>query len=674
MTSSSETLIDRNVSVVDLYTISPHFLLGSYYGYSKLDGTTHSGAAWTMASAGVNIAMPSNVGGANKAGVNVSVGGDFGLGSGNWGIWNRGEQSLREIATLTAGKHVIQFGGQMVRTTQPIGNSFQEDGTFDFTNGLTGNNMADFELGVVSNFIQGGGLYLNVTGINWSAFVQDDWKPTPRLTISAGLRWDPFIPPKDSLRRVSCFEPGAPQSLRYPNAPADLIFAGDRGCPGAGIFSYYPNLGPRFGFAYRLTQDGKTSLRGGVGYYYEPPDTLIYQQIVGVPPFAPIINLTDVSLADPYGSAGIANPFPTEFGPRNPGPTATFPSDISFSQIQSTHLRPAMVVAWNLTVERSIGPNWLFRASYVGNDGHHLYGTGDQESGLLQLNPANYIPGNSTEANTQQRRVYPDYGSIAEIDSGVNSNYNAGEFTLERRFTRGLSVLSNFTWAKGLDDFGPPSLYTPFFTNTCSCGRYFDYGPSDSDLSKVFKIDGTYEMPHVAFHGPADKLINGWGLTGIVNWQTGLPFTIFSGVDNSLSAMGADRADLTVPDIHNAVLSSARSHADMVNEFFNTAVFAPNKIGTFGNTGKNVLLGPRFFDADFAVTKNTKVNERLSFQFRAEFFNAFNNVNFGNPNNFQNSPGFGEITGLLGSNSFNGPTSYGTAQPRIIQFGLKAIF
>jgi len=674
MTSSAETLIDRNVSVVDLYTISPHFLLGSYYGYSMLDGTTYSGAAWTIADAGVKIAMPLNVGGVNKAGVNVGVGGDFGLGSGNWGVWNRGDQSLREIATLTTGKHVVQFGGQAVRLTEPIGNSFQEDGTFRFTNDLTGNNMADFELGVVSAFIQGGGLYLNVTGINWSAFVQDDWRPTPRLTISAGLRWDPFIPPKDSLRRVSCFEPGAPQSLRYPNAPADLMFAGDHGCPGAGIFSNYNNFGPRFGFAYRLTQDGKTSIRGGVGYYYEPPNSLIYQQIVGVPPFAPIINLTDVSLADPYGSAGIADPFPTEFGPRNPGSNATFPSDISFSQIQSPHLRLPMVLTWNLTVERSIGKNWMVRGAYVGNDGHRLYGTGDQESGLLQLNPAIYIPGQSTEANTQQRRVYPDYGSIAEIDTGVNSNYNAGEFTLQRRFTRGFSVLSNFTWAKGLDDFGPPSLYTPYFTNTCSCGRYFDYGPSDSDLNKTFKINGTYELPQIAAQKLAAKLINGWELTAIASWQTGFPFTIFSGVDNSFSAMGQDRADLTVPNIQDAVLSTGRSHAQLTNEWFNTADFAPNAMGTFGDTGKNALRGPRFFDADLAAIKTTKVNERVSLEIRAEFFNAFNNVNFGTPGNVLGASGFGQITGLAGSNSYNGPTSYGTAQPRIIQFGIKLSF
>ncbi|MGA2856487.1 MAG: carboxypeptidase regulatory-like domain-containing protein, partial [Candidatus Sulfotelmatobacter sp.] len=206
MSSSAETLVDHNVSIVDLYTITPHFLLGSYYGYTKIDGTTYSGAPFSMVDAGVtNFAVPPNKGSGNTASLNVGTGGPS-FSSGNYGVWNRGDQSLREVATLTKGKHVLQFGGEAVRLTQPMGNLFQEGGTFYFGNS-TGNAFADFEAGFVSETIQGGGLFLNFTGMNWSAFVQDDWKATPRLTVSAGLRWDPWIPSKDSLGRVACFDP-----------------------------------------------------------------------------------------------------------------------------------------------------------------------------------------------------------------------------------------------------------------------------------------------------------------------------------------------------------------------------------------------------------------------------------------------------------------------------------
>ena len=677
ITGNAETLIDNNVSVVDIYTISPHFLLGSYYSYSNLDGHTYSSAPFTMADAGVNIAEPPDKGGGNNGGLNVGTD-TFGLGSGVYGVWTRGDQSLREIATWTKGTHVIQFGGEAVRLTQPMGNTFQQGGTFQFYNALTGYNMADFEVGAVTNFIQGGGLYLDFTGINWSGFIQDDWKATPRLTISAGLRWDPWIPSKDSLGRVACFEPGAPKSQRYTNAPPNLIYGGpnhDPGCPDAGIFADYKNFGPRFGFAYQLTEKGNTSIRGGVGYYYEPPNSLIYQQIVGVPPFAPVITLTAVSLADPYGSAGIGNPFPEEFGPRNPGPDATFPTGaISFSQLQDPHLILPMILSYNLTLEQGIGHNWLLRAAYLGNGAHRLYGTGDQESGLLQLNPAVYIPGNSTEENTQQRRVYPDYGSIGFINSGVNSSYNALQLTVEKRFTNGFSLLSSFAWAKALDDFAP-NKNTPYFTNSCSCGRYFDYGPSDDDLNKVFKINGDYQTPQAHINKGVNAVLNGWEVTGIALWYpTGNPFTIMSGVDNSFSAIGADRAVLINASNIKGAFTGHRPHPGVIGQWFNPNNFTANAVGTFGNTGKNVLRGPGFFNTDLAAIKNTKIRERLTLQLRADFFNVTNHPNFAAPGNVQNSPGFGQIGGTLGSNAYGGPTSYGTAQPRIMQFGVKASF
>ena len=674
MSGSSETLIDKNVSVVDLYTISPHALLGSYYGLTIINGHTYSSAPFSMVDAGVNMAVPAGKGSGNVPSLNVSAN-TFGLGSGNYGVWNRGDQSLREIATLTKGKHVLQFGGEAVRVTQPMGNTFQQGGTFNFTDALSGYDMADFELGAVSSFIQGGGLYLNFSGINWSAFVQDDWKVTSRLTLSAGLRWDPFIPSKDSLGRVACFEPGAPQSVRYPNAPPGLIYGGsnhDPGCPEAGIFADYGNYGPRLGFASQLDGKAKSSLRGGVGYYYEPPNSLIYQQMVGVPPFAPVINLTDVSFADPYGSAGVTNPFPAGFGPGTPGPSAQFPSGaISFSQLQDPHLRLPMILTYNLTFEHSFAPDWLFRLAYVGNNGHRLYGTGDQESGLLQLNPAIYVPGQSSEDNTQQRRVYPQYGSIASINSGVDSNYNAMQVTVEKRISKGFSILSNFSWAKGLDDYAPQG--SPYYTNTCTCGRHFDYGPSADDISKVFKFNGTYETPQVHAARFVRSVLNGWELTAILSKQTGTPFTIFSGVDNSFSAIGADRADLTVADIRMAYIGKL-PHPGVQGQWFDPTAFTANAVGTFGNSGKNAMFGPGFFDTDLAAIKNFKLGERLSFQFRGEFFNAFNNVNFGLPGNVQNSPGFGQIGGTQGSGAYGGPTSYGTSQPRTMQFGLKASF
>ncbi|MGB8479784.1 MAG: TonB-dependent receptor plug domain-containing protein [Acidobacteriaceae bacterium] len=661
----AQSITLKNISVVDIYTLSQNFLLSSYFGYTSQNGGSLSNIPFNIATAGVNIAQPPTLPGGKGPGIDVGVSGGLSIFGSHYGAFNRGDQSLREIGTLIRGENSLQFGGEALRIRAPMANEYEKDGVFTFSNSLSGDNTADFLLGAVSSFTQGGGLYLDFTGIRWSAFVQDDWRVSPRLTVSAGLRWDPYFPYKDSLGRIACFVPGE-QSVRFPNSPQGLIFGGtnhDPGCPQGSVFNNPWNLGPRLGFAYEVTADGKTSVRGGAGYYYESLNTVALQDVVGIPPFAPIVTLTDVNFSDPYGSAGVTSPFPAEFGPSNPGPNATFPQDITLYPVISRHFQLPRVLTWNLTLERGIGQSLLVRAAYMGSAGSRLSGTGDQEAGLLWVNPAIYIPGQSTEDNTQQRRIYPSFGPILSLDSAVHSNYHALQLTLEKRVSRGLSFLANYTWAKTLDDFGPGGSsghQNPSGGNTCTCGRYFDYGPDSGDINKALNISGTYLFPRISFKGSADELVNGWELTGIATWLTGFPYTVFSDSDNSFSGIGADRADLTVPRVKDAVLSTGRSHAALVNQWFNTAAFTSNKIGTFGDSGKNILRGPRYFDTDLALLKNFNLEKDVSLQFRAEFYNALNNVNFGMPDSGLTDSAFGQLT-------------YARS-PRILQFSLKVIF
>lgn len=643
----------QTISINDTFNATPNLLLNTFFGWNQQNGGSLSDAPFSIAAAGANVATT------NPPELFVGINGGFTINTNHLGDFDRGDQTFREVATLVKGSHEVQFGGEALRIRAPMANEFEQNGEFYFTNNLSGDDVADFMLGQVSTFIQAGGLYLNFTGIKWSAFVQDNWRATHRLTLNAGLRWDPFSPYHDSEGRVGCFVPGA-QSLRYPNSPAGLIFGGnnhDPGCPSASIYSNLANLAPRLGFAYQLTDDGKTSLRGGAGYYYQPPNTVAFQDVVGIPPFAPIINLTDVNFSDPYGSAGVPNPFPAQFGPRIPGPSAAFPSDISFTQIFAKDFRIPQILNWNLTLERQLAASWLVRASYVGNKGTFLYGTNDQETGLQALNPAIYIPGQSTEANTQQRRLYPAFGFVNTIVSAINSNYNGLQLTVEKRLTHGVSLLANYTWSKEMNDFAPVGAYN---SSTDPFDRKFDYGPSDDDLRNAVKVSGIYRFPHTKAGGAAGKLANGWEFTSIWNWHGGFPFSIFSGYDNSFSGVGEDRADLTTTNVQAAVLSPSRPHGQLINEWFNTSVFAPNAIGTFGNTGKNLLRSPGFFDTDWALLKNTKLSERVSLQFRAEFFNTFNNVNFGGPDNILTDSAFGQITSA--------------SDPRILQFALKLEF
>jgi hypothetical protein len=652
----------KNISVVDIYSISPTVVLNSYFGWTSKTGLTETAAPFNIAQAGANISQPTNL----PATLNLDVSGGFIVGEQPaTGTWDNSEISDRELVTFIKGKNEIQVGGEWSHIHMPMGNSFQADGDYSFGGDLSGNNLSDFLLGAASSFTQGGGLYLNFSGNEWSAFFQDNWHATSRLTVSAGIRWDPFSPYTDSEGRVGCFVPGA-QSTRYPNSPQGLIFGGsnhDPGCPASSINNNLSNIGPRLGFAYQLTSDAKTSIRGGAGYYYQAPNGVAFQDVVGIPPFAPVVNITNTNFTNPYSAAGIADPFPGSFGPINPGPTATFPQDISFSEIFDRHFRLPQILSYNLTLEHEFGANWFVRMEYVGNHGAHLGGTGDQESGLLQLNPSVYIPGQSTENNIQQRRLYPNFGFIGSINSGVNSNYNAGQIEVEKRLGYGLSFQTNYTWSHALNDFGPNgqnALFGIVGINTCGCGRSLDYGPDAGDDSNVFRLSGLYAFHHLPVNGITDKVANGWNLSFITNWQSGFPFTSFAEDDNSFSAMGNDRPDITVANISDTKLSTRRSHAALINEWFNTTDFVPNAIGTYGNIGKDSMRGPRLFTTDFALLKTGKVGERVSYEFRAEFYNAFNNVNFGAPDAGLTDSNFGQISSA--------------GDPRILQMALKLKF
>jgi hypothetical protein len=652
--AGGQALRMQNVSLNYVYSVSSNLIFNTWYGLNDESGQSTNGAPYGLNTAGVNIAEPSS------PTINVSVGGALNISAGYFGSFVRRTQQVQEGVTWVAGKHELHFGGSYAYITTPKQNQYGQGGAFNFTNNLSGDNIADFMLGQVSSFSQSGGIYYHFTQNRVSGFAQDNWRVNPRLALQMGLRWDPFLPYYDTEGRIGCYEPGA-QSIRYPNAPVGLLYGGDHhdaGCPQASYNRNLSNLEPRFGFAYQLTPDGKTSLRGGAGLYYSIPYIVMMQDVTSIPPFAPSVSLTDVSFADPYGSAGVANPFPAQFGPNVAGPNTVFPSPLALPYILAQDFRAPRVGSWNLTLERQFGQSWLVRLAYVGNKGTYLSGTGDVEEGKQELNPAVYIPGQSTEANTQQRRVNPAFSNVDVVTPSVNSNYNGIQVGVRKQMSHGLSLDANVTWSKSLDDFAPIGSAANSDTNPFN--QRFDHGPSPDDVAHVINVSPIYEFPTLGQAGWWSRIANGWSVTSIISWQGGAPFTIYSGADNSFSGVGADRADFTGSNIGQAILSLHRSHSQVVNEFFDTSRFTPNAIGTFGDTGKNVLRGPRYFDTDVAVIKDIPIVERFKAQFRFETFNLFNNVNFMTPGNTVENTGFGQITAAQ--------------DPRILQFALKILF
>ena len=394
----------QTVSVNDAIMASSNLLFNTWFGWNKQDGGYIPGVPFSANALGSNIApSPSPQ-------LTILVDGYFDVIGPNVGDYNRGDQTVREVVTWIKGRYQTTFGGEMLRVVAPISNQYLEGASYEFGGTFTGNNLADFMLGDVSTFNQGGGIYANITGYNWDAFIQEDWRATQRLTLNGGLRWQPLIPYTDSHNRLPCFEPGK-QSTLYPNAPLGLLLAGDPGCPRGTYNRTLDSFAPRIGFAYRLTEDGKTSIRGGAGYYFQPPETLAYQDDAGTPPFAPIITLSSgqpYSFDDPYGSAGIANPFPQDFGPKLPPSNFQFPLPATLAYFFPLNFKEPEITIWNLTLERQLGESWLIRAAYFGNKGTHLFGTSDQEP-MADINSGLYSLG---EASGNVVRPYANFGPI----------------------------------------------------------------------------------------------------------------------------------------------------------------------------------------------------------------------------------------------------------------------
>ena len=649
--SSGNAVRVQNVSFNHTYTASPTLLINTTFGFNRQRGGSLSSTDFGLADAGAAVIGPESVEELNSPPeLVVTVTGGFRIRTNHLGDFDRGDFTIREVVTKISGAHELHFGGEVVRLENPIVNTFQMAGFSTFNGQLSGDGLADFMVGRLSNFRQGGGEFKDLLGTKWGFFVQDNWRVNQKLSLNLGVRWDPYLPYFDRKGRVVCFNPAATSpSQRFPNAPLGFLYGGrdhDPGCPQGGSEPDWANIAPRFGFAYRLTEDGNTVIRGGAGYFFTPIPSSNMNPFTNIAPFAGTFSLNDVAWEDPFGSKGLANPFPANFGHTLPAPDFVFSPRNDIRAYFAPDFQIPLLTTWNLRLEHQVGEDLLLSAAYVGNKGTHLGLTIDE-------NPAIYTPGVdengnplSTVGNTQARRIYPQHGRIRRRDAGANSQYHAFQLNAEKRFSKGLSFLGNYVWSKTTNDL---SSANPF-------SRALEHALSNDDVQHVFKFSNIYQFPTVDIAGAAGRFLNGWSINSIVIWQSGFPMTISSGRDNAFAAVGSNRADFLGGDAS----FSGRSRAQQVLEFFDTSKFVTNAIGTFGNSGRNILRGPRFFNADMSLLKDTQVTERVSVQLRAEFFNIFNTVRFNTPNRNVSSAQFGRITSAQ--------------DPRIIQFGLKLLF
>lgn len=660
LNNSSFTVIDsHNLMLNETHIFSPTILNDFRISYAR-EASQRGPASGSINAAdlGVNVYEPPG----DKIIESLSVNGFFSISQTDPATFTRNQYNLSDSFSWVIGAHSLNFGVDASRAQVILRNQFLQPGQFTFTADVTNLAMASFLLGQLRTFRQGNGEFKDNLVNSFGLYVQDDYHVSRKLTLNLGLRYDPFFPWQEIRGRVEQFRADAYsaglQSQQFINAPPGLLFPGDPDVPKYGIRGSYKNFAPRIGFAYDVSGNGKTSIRGGFGMFYDSQQNGIYNnRFVDVTPFSTQITLTDPkgSFSNPY--AGITNPFPAPFPPPK---DIAFPLPllvVTYDPGNDAQYQTPVSYDYNLTAERQFAGDWMLRLGYVGSHASHLLET-------IELSPAVYIPG--SKLSTDQRRLFPEYGSIAQAAQDINSSYNSLQATIQKRFSRGLTILANYTWSKSIDDLPRGQGVGTVVSGNSSpipwnqSGRHqFDRGPSEFDHTHRLVTSFVWDLPTLANRSAFLRYVaGGWQLSGLLSAQSGGPLTILAGKDQSQTGLGSDRGVAVSSNVFGP--GGCGLSAPCVNDLEPSA-FALPPTGTYGTLGKGVFRGPNLITYDGGLFKDIPVyRERYRIQFRAEFFNLFNRVNLNDPGTTIANAGFGSIKGA--------------GDPRIGQLALKFLF
>ena len=580
-------------------------------------------------------------------GVSVTNGFNIGTGGTNPGYFNSDSLQIANDVDVLLGRHQLSFGGNWIRTRIETVNNRPTNGQFTFNGQSTGLGLADFMLGRVSNFVQGNPVFDFDENDYVGAYVQDEWKLRQNLTLNVGVRWEPYLPIKNSLDYVSNFDEArfdaGIRSTVYTQAPAGLLFPGDDGFPGSAAMKNKLNqFAPRAGLVWQLNE--QTALRGGWGRFYDTPHLFFNTRFANNPPWGAQITLTSPpgGFTDPYATYPGGNPFPAlaTGWMDQPFPTAGVYVNAPLDT------RPTTLQQWNLGAQRQIA-DWLVTASYLGNHSSHLWRA-------TELNYAVFTPGATTATTNARRRLVLKnpaqgafYGTIGQLDDTGRATYHGMLLSAQRRLKGGLSALVNYTLSKCKSDPATTEITGPTITDPTNPD--LDYSYCDSDRRHVLNVSLVARAPSFS-NAVVNAVLGDWQVAPLVRWQSGSPFSVTTGVDNALSGMGGQKAVQVLDDAYGD---------RTVNNYLNPAAFTSPAAGTYSALKPNVFVGPSRLQNDLAVSKTFKAAAR-TLQFRWEVFNVLNHASFNNPVSALNSTNFGRI--LTASD------------PRIMQFAFKFDF
>ncbi len=584
----------------------------------------------------------------------VSVGNYWSIGCGTCsaGHFNSNSFHIADDVDVIRGRHHLAFGVDFLRDQFNFGNGWIENGSWSFNGQSTTDQLADYMLGLPNDFTQSNLLEMAARVPVLALYAQDSIKLSPRLTINAGLRWEPTFAVYDYFGHGTSFSLDAfnsgQKSQVFTNAPPGLLFYGDQGIPKAYFNDVLGLFSPRAGIVWDPSGDGKQTIRASGAILRDTAELFYSERLTTNAPYGSQIDIPSPSggFTNPYAGYPGGNPFPM---PSPPLKTFTFaPYSVFVNMPLNT--KPTYTLQWNISYQRQITPNWLASIAYLGNKTTHVWVGED-------INPAVYGPG-ATTGNTNQRRllyrrnpaVGSAYASIVQSDQGANSRYNGMLLSVQHRMANNFTLLFNYTYSHCISDGD--------FNGELAGNYYMDPNNRSRDradcLFDVRHLTNTSLIASSPMKGNsvAAHILGGWQLAPIIRAATGAPINITSGTDRSLTGINLDRPNLA--------LANPFSVDPDPRVFLNPAAFVVNDFGTLGNLGRNAVHGPGRLNVDLSLSRSFRLTERLRLVARWEAFNAINHVNYNNPPTGKNSGNFGKIQGA--------------ADPRILQFSMKLHF